>query len=114
MGTPDGRTGVHLDQEDAGASSSRSHAGAWERESLFFAGGTLRSSNEETESSWSNFLIAIRHWFENHCVLVDSGFQGFGKDYQTQKLSLPQKRKKNSNLTELKIKKMTTKKYLKS
>ena len=40
------------------------------------------------------------NWFENHGVLVDSGFQGFGKDYQTQKLSLPQKRKKNGNLTE--------------
>ena len=39
-------------------------------------------------------------WIENHCVLVDSGFQGFGKDYQTKKLSLPQKRKKNGNLTE--------------
>jgi hypothetical protein len=37
-------------------------------------------------------------WFENHCILVDSGFQGFGKDYQTPKLSLPQKRKKNGNL----------------
>lgn len=38
--------------------------------------------------------------FENHCVLVDSGFQGFDKDYKTKKLSLPQKRKKNGNLTE--------------
>ena len=34
------------------------------------------------------------NWFENGCVLVDSGFQGFGKDYQTKKLFLPQKRKK--------------------
>ena len=39
-------------------------------------------------------------WFENCCVLVDSGFQGFGKDYQTKKLFLPQKRKKNGDLTE--------------
>ena len=55
----------------------------------------------------SNFLALNSHysffkqlfspkvnWFENGCVLVDSGFQGFGKDYQTKKLFLPQKRKK--------------------
>lgn len=36
------------------------------------------------------------NWFENHCVLVDSGFLGFDKDYKTKKLSLPQKRKKNA------------------
>ena len=40
------------------------------------------------------------NWFENYCVLVDLGFQGFGKDYKTKKLFLPQKRKKNCDLTE--------------
>ena len=40
------------------------------------------------------------NWFENHFVLVDSGFQGFDTDYKTKKLSLPQKRKKKCDLTE--------------
>ena len=40
------------------------------------------------------------NWFENYCVLVDSGFQSFGKDYKTKKLFLPQKRKKNCDSTE--------------
>jgi hypothetical protein len=49
----------------------------------------------------------VRQWFdpkvngfENDGVLVDLGFQGFGKDYQTQKLFLPQQRKNNGKLTE--------------
>ncbi|MCV6637571.1 transposase family protein [Candidatus Albibeggiatoa sp. nov. NOAA] len=39
-------------------------------------------------------------WFDKQHILVDLGFIGFAKDYKTKKLSLPNKRHKNTELTE--------------
>lgn len=40
------------------------------------------------------------HWFEKYHILVDLGYLGFDKDYQTKELSLPHKRQKGGELAE--------------
>ena len=38
-------------------------------------------------------------WFKNHCVRVDLGFLGIEKDYAFKELLLPNKKKKNQELS---------------
>ncbi|MCI0613498.1 transposase family protein [bacterium] len=38
-------------------------------------------------------------WFKNHCVRVDLGFLGIEKDYAVKELLLPNKKKKNQELS---------------
>jgi DDE superfamily endonuclease len=39
-------------------------------------------------------------WFSNHRVRVDSGYQGFAKDYECLEVIIPHKKPKNQELTE--------------
>jgi hypothetical protein len=39
-------------------------------------------------------------WFDNHNIHVDLGFLGIGKDYSSERISIPFKKSKNKPLTE--------------